>query len=731
MRANLGTLSQRMTAQQKIRAREIVLQRRKQREERKANMITSSGRRTRERILQIQQIREARNRGKRPVIVSPTHAPMPHRATRSARVFRPTAAVQGGQDAFCKTALGFGDNFHQRSILRVLAQRYRTLYLQTTCPAIYWDIPNVKFIDPGRIPLRTQAKHIAGLPKETFSALPAGTPPLPWRYTPMPNQNRGISHMPKQIRSAGIPLDKFNFYFPVKPEWIAAAEAVKAKLNLNGKQLCLVRAPTLRQEWMNVERSPKIEYLQLLIDRYKDTYFYLGFADLKPGAEDPDGELHGIDVEFYHGELSMTTLFGLIKISDMLISGPGLPPIVAIAERAKCFVVMGGSSSPECNYDACMGLMNFSYAAREPFDLWKKDIPEARIIERFEELRLRPLDKSHEELTESLFIRGTAGFGDNLGLRLVVRYLAKRHKAIYLKTTIPELYWDIPNVKFVFPVDGGFYGGRSWARHIARLPRSIFVDPPVGIKETRRHYGLIYSDEGRRGVMCFDVDDNGTPHQVNPPAKPLNIFEDIRQAVGIPREEFDFSFPVKSEWIAAARDAVAPLDLKGKKLCVIIPPTIRKDWESTSRNPRLEYFQLLIDRYGDEYFFLSVADLEAGQEWLIGELCGVDAQYHHAELSISTLFGLLKIADMVITPPNFGILFGIATRAKAFCIFGGCAGPGVMCDAAMGLDNFGYVAPEPFCQCWQRWHDCNKEIPEERIIGAFEELRQRPLRLFP
>jgi len=80
MMAILRTISQCMTAQQKVRAREIVLQRRKQREERKTNMLTSmnSGARTRERILRIQKERDARNRGKRPRIVAPIRVHIAH-----------------------------------------------------------------------------------------------------------------------------------------------------------------------------------------------------------------------------------------------------------------------------------------------------------------------------------------------------------------------------------------------------------------------------------------------------------------------------------------------------------------------------------------------------------------------------------------------------------------------------------------------------------------------------
>jgi len=44
----------------------------------------------------------------------------------------------------------------------------------------------------------------------------------------------------------------------------------------------------------------------------------------------------------------------------------------------------------------------------------------------------------------------------------------------------------------------------------------------------------------------------------------------------------------------------------------------------------------------------------------------------------------------------------------------------------MGLQNFGYVAPEPSCHCLDADHACKKDIPEERVLAAFKEVKARP-----
>ena len=298
------------------------------------------------------------------------------------------------RDAFFQTALGFGDNLYQRAILRVLAQQYDAVYLQTTCPDIYWDIPNVKFINPGRVPLRTQTKYLESLPATTFSPRPALLQSLGWRY--QWNMNAGVSHIEWLRQQSGVTLDRFDFTFPVKAEWLTAARAVMAKFDMKGKRLCIVRPSTIRKEWLNASRNPKAANLQLLIDRYRGEYFYLSFADLEPGAEWFDGELKNIDAAFLKGELPLTTIFGLIKLSDMVITGPTWAMVSAIAERVKCFTIFGGCAKPERIVDASMGLDRFGYVAPEPFCDCKrgdhacnKDIPAAKIIQRFEELRSR------------------------------------------------------------------------------------------------------------------------------------------------------------------------------------------------------------------------------------------------------------------------------------------------------------------------------------------------------
>jgi len=191
------------------------------------------------------------------------------------------------------------------------------------------------------------------------------------------------------------------------------------------------------------------------------------------------------------------------------------------------------------------------------------------------------------------------------------------------------------------------------------------------------------------------------------------------------KEDFDFSFPLKDAWVKEARKVVKGLQLKGKKLCIIRRPTCRTEWNCSSRNPEVEYYQLLIDRYKKEYFYLGLADIEKDKEWFDGEITGLDKEFNKGEIPLTTILGLMKIADMTITYPSFFMIAAVAIRAKCYTIYGGCAAPHFSLRKRLGLQNFGVVAPEPFCTCHQMHHSCKKDIPPKKVIEGFEELKYR------
>lgn len=327
-----------------------------------------------------------------------------------------------------------------------------------------------------------------------------------------------------------------------------------------------------------------------------------------------------------------------------------------------------------------------------------------------------PLVKTSGELSD-LFISGPYGFGDTFYLRSIVRNLARKYRTIYVRTTLPEAFWDIDNVKFVRPSANRLRAQKGHVEYLDKTKGHKWVQPPKGV-DHRAWASFVPSWRHR------DFSPNAEAITLNPRGAESTTKFFVNQ---FDLENFNFSFPLKREWLTTAKKIKDGLNTKGKKLCIVRPPTIHKEWANFARNPKREYFQMLVNKYKDDYFFISVSNNKQGAEWFEGgKLRGIDKSFDHGELAITTLFGLIKLADMVITPPDLFSVLAIAMRTKCFCMFGGCAKPSVIFDENMGLENFVYVAPEPFCNCMRMKHDCNKELSEEQIVQGFESLHSRP-----
>lgn len=323
--------------------------------------------------------------------------------------------------------------------------------------------------------------------------------------------------------------------------------------------------------------------------------------------------------------------------------------------------------------------------------------------------------KAPETKLPSIYIIGPYGFGDTFYLRSIVKNLAKKHMKVYIRTTLPEAFWDINNVRFVRPNSDKL---RAQKEHIEKLDKSgkhKWERPPGNTKH--------------RSWESFLPEWKHTAHSPEAPAVSTNprgeesTTEYFANEFGI--KDFDFSFPVRKEWLEAAQKITASFSAKGKKLCIVRQPTVRRDWRNISRAPKTEYFQLLLDRYRNEYYYISIANNKENEEWFTGKLRRINRRFDHGELPLATIFGLMKLADMVIAPPDFFSVMAIALRTKCFCIFGGCAKPSVIFNENMGLENFEHIAPDPFCNCMRMDHDCNKDISYKEIIQKFESLHRR------
>lgn len=276
-----------------------------------------------------------------------------------------------------------------------------------------------------------------------------------------------------------------------------------------------------------------------------------------------------------------------------------------------------------------------------------------------------------------LLIRGMWGLGDNCYSRPFVRAAAQKYD-VWLETPWPELYEDL-DIRFVL----GKRKLRTQARNIARQPASRWSRPPP-MRELKISYG---ADLAR-----------------------MSIVEALERRFGLLGIAFDpglFDLP-DTECIPPARP-----------IAVVRPVTVRAEWRNEARNPRPEYLAAIASELMATHTVICVADLAAGEEWLVGELPPAHFHLVRGELNVRDLIVLLRAADVVIGGVGWIVPAALALRTKAFIVLGGHGGhnaPEKITDPRLD-SRIGFAMPENFCRCTNMLHSCDKTIVD--VVGQF------------
>lgn len=298
-------------------------------------------------------------------------------------------------------------------------------------------------------------------------------------------------------------------------------------------------------------------------------------------------------------------------------------------------------------------------------------------------------------MSNNLYLQGYFGFGDSIYQYPFVKELAKFYDKIYLRTPFPQLFDSIPNIEFVLPA----------STQLETCNKSISQHQQIFKKFTQIEYknSLIfqYQRAHKKGIGMAEAFNNIAPS--------LNKYP------------IDWSIPIKPEWIEEASKFFRTINTT-KKICIIKPPSVRKEWYNIARVGHPKYFQYLVDKYKDQYYFISVGNKKVETE--IEKIHGIDLHLDAGEISINGILALVSMSDLVIGYHSFIIAVGIATGIKTFCIFGGYIPPELWIDKLrMDMTKINYVAPAPFCNCFDRHHrHCNKKIALEDIDIRFESL---------
>jgi ADP-heptose:LPS heptosyltransferase len=241
-----------------------------------------------------------------------------------------------------------------------------------------------------------------------------------------------------------------------------------------------------------------------------------------------------------------------------------------------------------------------------------------------------------------LVIQGHHGLGDNLHQRAIVRQLMTDHD-VWLETSWVAPYHDL--IEQGLKVVRRPTSLRTQTKNAAREQGGFAkLHPPVHSNWMKLSYGAA---------------------QVRAAGSVLGA---MFMSGGLEPQSLDFRLPVPRAWIKKARGFIGH---PAKPILVYRPLVVRTEWRNEARNPDERAYASIFKAIRDRYHVVSLADLEASKEWIVGERIEADQRFHRGELDFEALAGLFSIASLVYASPGFAIVLAQAVSAPVIAIFGG------------------------------------------------------------
>jgi hypothetical protein len=275
------------------------------------------------------------------------------------------------------------------------------------------------------------------------------------------------------------------------------------------------------------------------------------------------------------------------------------------------------------------------------------------------------------------YIDSMKGLGDNIFQRHIVKALVHSGNTVWISTPWPELYKDL-RVKFV-KRDTSL---RTQKKNMERTNVEWFDSYPADSFIINLFYGAKDLDRG-------------------------SIIKAMEAKAGFKLDTTDFSLPSYGGFPKIIKN-------EGRPVAVVRPVTVRSEWKNTARAPLPEYIEGCSRELKKKgYWIVSVADLEEGKEWIIGNEPYADQKFYRGELGVSDLMGLIEESSLVVGGVGWVVPACIALQTPLFCVLGGQGGhnaPGVITDKRMDLSKIRFATPDNFCRCIDMTHQCNKRI---------------------
>lgn len=294
------------------------------------------------------------------------------------------------------------------------------------------------------------------------------------------------------------------------------------------------------------------------------------------------------------------------------------------------------------------------------------------------------IEVKEAESALGILVPAPDGLGDNIYMRPAIRKLVERHKIVYVRTSWPQLYWDIPGARPVKPAQLSF---RTQQFNVQNMASSAWRATPSELPEIGGFYTIQHFRLGMGIVPAF-----------------LEQFKVT--------DPIDFSLKVNPAW---EPEWVQHLP---RPFGVVHPPSVRTEWYNTARNPDMKYLQAVIDARPDIHW-VSIGFNTPDYEWFDGPpLHGIARRFDCGELAMDQVLALVARADLAVSAPCWMLPAAAALGTPHFCVFGGSIPPQLLIDPRMG-GRTAYVTPAPFCACFLNEHGCNKHIDMGLLLQEF------------
>lgn len=290
-----------------------------------------------------------------------------------------------------------------------------------------------------------------------------------------------------------------------------------------------------------------------------------------------------------------------------------------------------------------------------------------------------------------VLVNGMMGLGDNLHQRAILRHLMQHHE-VWLSTSWVAPYHDL--------IGQGL--------RVIRRNTNLRTQA----KNAARESGLFHHG------TCYPARYVETGYQPEAVRRLGNVLAAMCETAGVSYAEADFRLPVPLAWIGQVREiAGAP----AKPIMLYRPLVERREWLNPARNPDRAAYARLFRAIRDRFFVVSVADLEPGIEWMVGEPVEADLTFHRGELPFEALAGLAAISSLVYCAPGFATVLAQAVGTPVVTVFGGYENSSSFAGGARFTPTLGIDPIKP-CSTWSHDDGWDKTIDlpaAEARLAAF------------